>query len=362
MFDRIYDIAVNHDPPFSYPEADERTKQILVGQGAQEYRREFQAILVAAMQQSMMTAIIGPPGSGKTQFIHHLEWKTNDLGEYRGVVIVLKPAGNPLTVDGLLQYIAQDERFQHKATEAGVPFDWLQPGTKERMARSINEAIARMRSHHGDNTIGILLAVDNVDEHLRLLAASGDPGAARRQIQAFLGVLRLLLSEVRGLCILLALTEDGYNGIAGIIAEDQSLNRRFMVPQGPGGQPFTLRRFEEEEAYDLVAAHLDNWAKRNGITPPAPKAARAGERNLFPFTPDAVELFWRAALYPGLISQGCKMALIHKVLSGRLPRTEEEALVGRGDAAQVLLKYNSMFPNFEAVRDEIQSQALAPLP
>ncbi len=353
MLAELYDVAVNRDPPFSYPEADERTKQILVGRGAEEYRRGFQTILLAAMQNSMMTAIIGPPGSGKTQFIHHLEYVANDLGQYRGAVIILRPSGATLTVEGLLQHIAQDEKFQKRAGEAGVPFDWLQAEGKERLARAINEAIAKMRHHFKDNSVGVILAVDNVDEHLRLITASGDPERSRVEIQRFLGVLRLLLSEIRGLCILLALTEDGYNGVAGIIAADQSLGRRFMVAQGQGGRPLTLRKFQEDEAYDLVAAHLEEWAKRNELTLPNPRAAQAGGKNLFPFTPGAVKLFWKAGQYPGFISLACKMALLHRVLGDRVPETEEAALISDSYAGEVLTKYAAMFPNFEAVREEV---------
>ncbi len=352
----LYDIALNRDPPFAYPEADERTKEILVGRSAEEFRRQFQAIFTAAMQQPIMTAIIGKPGSGKTQFIHHFEWKANEVGEYHGAVVIFKPAGQPFTVDQLLQFMAQDENFQRKATAAGVPFDWFQGGTKDRMASAINQAIVRMRQYYKDNHVGIVLAVDNVDEHLRLLTANLDPGAAARTIQGFLGVLRLLLSELKGLCILLALTEDGYNGIAQVVAEDQTLNRRFLVAQGADGKPMTLGEFQEQEAYELVAAHLENWARRNNLTLPTAKGCQAGSRNLFPFTKEAVRLFWKAGGYPGYISQGCKMSLIHKALL-TLPQTENDGLVKDEDALVILKTYGSIFPKIEALRRQLAALA-----
>ena len=65
---------LKQDVPFRFHRPDLKTKKVLIGKIAKKYIDEFEKYIYShAMNNSLMTAVIGQPGAGKTQLINYLE-------------------------------------------------------------------------------------------------------------------------------------------------------------------------------------------------------------------------------------------------------------------------------------------------
>jgi hypothetical protein len=340
------------DPPFSYPEPDERSKRVLVGSAAQKFENSFVEVYHGCMQSSMMTAVIGPPRSGKSQFINHFEYNVNERKFSQGITILLKPSGETFGELYLLKKIILDDIFQRKLEESNIQKP-NNPENRDQLIITINNVIKNMQAKHG-NTAGICLCVDNVDEQIRLMTGS-QTKVTKEDIQKFLGVFRILIGDInKGLCVLFALTEDTRIKVESAL-DDQTLRGRFVIINDINGNPMQLEAFMENEAYELVSAYMKNWSERQNIPEfkslPMHEGCSSNEKNLYPFSKDAVKYFWRAGLYPGFICFACKQAIIKKYYN--LKKTKDD-IINVSDAAAILQTYSNNFPGIVNVKEELK--------
>ncbi|MBU4502585.1 MAG: ATP-binding protein [Nanoarchaeota archaeon] len=356
----VLKIATEIDPPFSYPEATEKTSSILVGHHAVKFKKEFGVIYLSCMQNSAMTSIIGPPGSGKTQFINNL-WYSANREEHNGFVIILKPSGIPLTLEGVLQHIFTNSYFRESLNKENIELKEPSNFNREHIVTEINRVILQLRRKHG-NKIGICLCVDNVDEHIRMIGKSTDSTLTTEAIQKFVGTFRFLLSDIStGLCVLFTFTEDTYRKINDAVLGDPTLQRRFVIPHDPlTYKELTLGKFTEQESYELVHAHLQHWADRNKISLPRNEKCEVNEYHLYPFTKEAIQYFFEAGSYPGAISYGCKMALNKKAMEVGENPLETQLLITREDAATIIQTYHKIFPSFGNIKQKLHLESRGP--
>lgn len=340
------------DPPFSYPEPDDRSKRVLVGSAAEKFKNQFAEVYHGCMQSSMMTAVIGPPRSGKSQFINNFEYDMNERIIYHGVTIILKPSGETISEQYLLKKIILDDIFQRTLEELNIQKpDNLE--NRDQLINTINIVIKNMQTKY-DITAGICLCVDNVDEQIRLMPGS-QTKETKEDIQKFLGVFRILIGDInKGLCVLFALTEDTRIKVMGAL-DDQTLSGRFVIINGIDGKSMQLGTFSENEAYELVSTYMKNWSDRQNISElkslPILDECSSNGKNLFPFSKDAVKYFLRAGLYPGYICFACKQAIIKKYYNLKIIKNY---VINVGDAATILQTYSDNFPGIVNVKNELK--------
>lgn len=333
------------DPPFSYPHPDERTKALLVETSSINlFKQELGIRYRNFMHNSGITAIIGRARSGKTHFIYNFEHVTNVEKRYKGLVVVLSLVGEEITLDYLVESIVNSSPFQDKTYEVGID------SNRHKNAELINLLIKELRAKYGAD-VGILFAIDNIDEHFRQRATKvTDP---KEDSQKFLGSFRLLIEKVdKGLCVVFSLTEDAANKFENYLS-DPTLRERFDLiynPNDPGNR-LELSELSENEVILMVSRYMYHWAHRNGINLPDVKECSVEGENIFPFTPDALKLFRNAGSFAGHICLGCRNVLSRKCGA----QTAEELVVSEKDAAFTISASASMFPNFPTLKSYISN-------
>ncbi|MBA7601064.1 hypothetical protein ES703_08131 [subsurface metagenome] len=339
--------ALKTDPPFSYPHPNARTKALLVETSSIKlFKQELGIRYRNFMRNSGITDIMGRARSGKTHLIWNLEYRTNVKGEYKGLVVILPLFGQDISPEYVLEHIIRSEPFRRKASEFGIDID----SYRQDKAEPIKLLIKKLRDKYGPE-VGILFAVDDVDEHIR----QRRPRVPNLQqdLEQFLGVFRLLIGTIdEGLCVVLILTENAFDDIEGALA-DPTLAGRIEIIYNPNdpGRELRLSELSEDEAILMVSRYMEHWANRNGINLPESGKCMVDGRNIFPFMLDAVKLFRDAGSWAGLVCKGCKDALSRKEDT----KTEEELIVTEEDAALVISASVKMYPNFPALKSRISS-------
>lgn len=344
--------ALLKDSPFSYPHPDERTKSLLVETSSVKlYEQELALRFRTVSKNSLVTAIIGRARSGKTHFIYHLDYLTNSERKVGGICVYLPLHGEDLNYSGLVSRIALSEEFRERAQELGL-FLSETPGTDD-----IKRVVAALRIKHGDDA-GVILAVDNLDEHFRQREAiAKERGISPKDdIQSFLGLFRLLTGERgvdKGMCVILSMTEDAYNKVEQFLT-DPTLRERFDFVHDPTdpGRILRLSELSEDEAWMLVAKYMEHWANRNEVILPSLERCRVDDKNLFPFTKEAVELFWGAGSFAGHLCLACNRAISRKC--SQPIKSEEDLVISEADAAYALSASAGMFPNFPSLKPRIE--------
>jgi len=342
---------ISSDPPFSYPHPDERTRAILVETSSVKlYKQELGFRVRNFMQNSGITAIIGRAGSGKTHFIYNLEHVTNTERRYKGLVVYLSLHGEDLEFQDLVGKIVENKNFQKIADEVKVDKN------KHKGIGIIVQLVKELQGKFGKDT-GIILAVDNLDEHFRQRETTAKEKniSPQNDIEKFLGLFRLLTGEgniEKGLCVLFSLTEDGANKLGGFL-KDPTLLRRFDLIYNPNdpGQRLELSGLSEDEAILLVSQYMSHWSNRNKVPLPDTGECKVGNFNIFPFTKEAILMFLSAGPYAGSICLGCKNALSRKYDA----QSVEELIVNKRNAAFTISASANMFPNFSVLRPEISN-------
>lgn len=352
------------DLPLTY-KANERCKPILAGRAAKELRDELFKFVIGSMQGSRMTVIIGPPGSGKSQMLFHVEYLSNEKRMHNFITILFSLGDKPINETDVLERIVSDQTFLKMVEECGTDdFSHFQKQLLQNLKAGegisleeekilvnlIKNAVRVFQKKHGA-TAGIVLAFDAVDEHIRKIS--------EEKIKDFIGTFRLLVDDIsEGLCVVFALTRDTYEKIASVIRGDQTYERRLVPMSDPiSGGLRELKVFMTTEAFEMVSLHMQNWAQRKGIKLPENPECIRNSFNTFPFTSDTIQLLWEAADgIPGWISFGCEEAFIRKYLS------EEtiDPIIGRSDVIEVIQNFGDRFPKFGDIKEKLRLEDRAP--
>lgn len=253
-----------------------------------------------------MTAIVGNPGTGKTHFLWNLEDRTSK-GERDGFALIYELKDKTPTTSDIIEFIHEHESFRELAEKNNI----LLTRTKEiedfQRSKEINQVIEEINQKNGVN-FGICLGVDIVDEYVRNQVQENNENVIKVLIN-LLGTFRLTLDYVNKICVIFALTIDVYEKLMPIIHSDQTLRRRFVIPNGLNGEPVEFGQLKEFEAYQLVSTFMKQWAKRNQINI---EELFVGNET-WPFDKSAIKLAWRIAPTPGGLSFVCMGAIIEKI-------------------------------------------------
>ena len=344
--------ALKNDPPFSYPHPDERTKALLVETASIKLlKKELSITIRNFMHNSGITAIVGRARSGKTHFIRNLEFRVNEKCEYKGVVVVLPLGGEDVSMDYILNKIISNPAFERKVKELGINKNAYKDGFE-----LINHTIQTLQSKYGVET-GILLAVDNFDEHLR--QREGKVTNLKKDIEQLLGIFRMLIEWIpKGLCVIFSLTEDAAEKLDKEFLSDPTLRGRFEFIYNPyePGKRLVLSELTESEAMLMVSMYMEYWARRNDLKLPVLKECLVEGGNIFPFKPEAIKLFRDAGGFAGYICLGCRGALSRKYDAKSL----EELLITEVDAALTISAKVATWPHWDAVRSRISNLVIGP--
>ncbi len=345
-------VTLTDDPPFSYPHPNERTRSLLVETSSVKlYKQELGIRVRDFMHNSGLTAIVGRARSGKTHFIYNLDYTTNVEGKWKGIIVYLPLAGKDIEYEDLVRSIVENEHFQKRARDVGID------PSSDPSSHGVLLVIDALQGLYGKET-GIILAVDNLDEHFRQreVRARKRGMSPDEDIEGFLGLFRILIGEGgidRGLCVLFSLTEAARDKLREFLS-DPTLAERFDFIHDPTnpGQDLRLSELSEDEATLIVSQYMAHWAGRNDITLPELSESTVDGNNTFPFTGSAIRLFWRAGSFAGHICKGCKSAIVRKCSHGSVNKIED-LIVSERDAAYVVSASAGMFPTFPQVTTEI---------
>lgn len=293
------------DPPFSFHRPLPNNKSVLIGGQAEELKILFEELYRLSLVNPIMTAIVGNPGTGKTHFLWNLEDRTNE-GERDGFALIYELKDKKPTTGDIIEFIHEHELFRQLAKKSNVVLTNNKKHDTIKRSNEINQVIKEINKENNGN-FGICLGIDIVDEYVR--KQTGDYRNVSDVIVDLVVTFRLILDFVDKICIVFALTKDVYMEMRPIIHGDQTLRRRFVIPNGLNGEPVEFGQLNEFESYNLVSTFMKYWGKRNQINI---EELFMGDET-WPFDKSAIKLAWRIAPTPGGLSFVCMGAIIEKI-------------------------------------------------
>lgn len=342
--------------PFPYPESTRDQWKIIAKTSAFTlYLERLTFLLDFSRKNSIMTKVIGRARAGKTHFLRNFEWRITQLQEYqnyRAIPIFISLTDEKLALDKLIDWILKSETFVQEAKKLGFDESSVQLLDRYNKLKFINNLIDKLQVQFSG--VGLILLVDNFDEYLRQMRDSNVINI-KTEIERLLGVFRLLITEIpKGLLILLSLTEDAHKEFLDNLSDPTLINRIIPV-QDEYGKDVTFSKLTKEEAIEIVRVYMEYWSRNKKIQLPKYKDCCYGDKNVFPFTPEAIELFHRAGEVAGLICFGCKFALQEKIKKyEKLPSFQiSDLIIKPEDASSVIAKTSNMWPAFESVKSEV---------
>ena len=343
-----------NDKPFRFHRPDSKTKEVLIGKIANKYIAEFEnKIYSHAMNNSLMTAVIGNPGAGKTQLINYLE--SIPLSEKDRISLILELKDKRLDYNELINFICNNKSVKSYMDKHGhrIPLD----EKPDKQIIHFKNAIEDIFNETENNDVGFCLLVDAVDEYLRKMKSFN--GHSRSDIiKDLLGTFMILLTEIPRLCVVFAVTEDVYGELKEELKE-VSTGRRFKFVPDENGEPLKLERLDNDETFEMIAKYLEIWSQWNNVNLPLQQDTIIHQNlNVFPFTPDALNLLWRAGAVPGDTCMGCLMALHKKIIRSNRLENCEHLIVTKSDVAWTIKEFSGYFVNYEKesnLKQEIDS-------
>lgn len=337
-------LAFNNDKPFRFHRTDSDTNEVLIGKIANKYMEEFEKqIYPHAMSNSLMTAVVGRPGAGKTQLLHYL--KNSSLKNKNRACSILELKDTKIDYDYLLNHICNDNSILNYFSNNGYDLKGTEKTKSKiiKMGKAINEICISTQNEN----VGFCLLVDSVDEYLRKINSYYQ--LDRNQIiENLLGKMMILLNDIPRLCIIFAITRDVMDEFKEAL-EEISPGRRFSFISDDDGNPLILENFDGEETEEMVAAFLNMWSKRNVPLPNYTGTTTKNGLNIFPFTPNALNLFWRAGDVPGDTSIACLMALNKKIaFNSDKENSSDNLIVTESDAALIIKQFSGYFLNYDS--------------
>lgn len=331
----LEDIPFSENRPLLY------NKSVLIGKSANEYKDRFEEIYKLSVNNPLMTAIIGKPGTGKTQFLWNLDYRSKNK-EIDAIVVVIDLKDVTLTHEDIIKRIYNEMRLRDDVTFNNSD------SNKHEMVKKINESISSLRKT-GKKNCGLIVAVDEVDEHLRQRESIEGKDKKDYAID-LLGSFRLLLDEIDRLSVLFTMTEDVWSSvIQKCLIEDQTLKRRFLVSNGVDGLILQLEHFSEREAQEMVSKFLYNWRNKNNIENKEPEVNRM---DIYPFSKESIKIIWKVAPMPGDFSFICSRIILEKCLSK--PRNEKDFIISKKNAAYVIRRLKDDLSENQELYEEIE--------
>jgi len=320
--------ALQQDPPFSFHNSNPYNKSLLVGTKATELKSLMDKVFETCLVDSLMTAIVGNPGTGKTHFLWNLEYRTNIEKSKNGIVVIFNLKDKIPTTEQILQSIYTNTHFVDLAEKYNVV---LKGENYDDKKQEINYLLSRAKEDWKD--FGLFIGVDTVDECIRKIVDLKNVESDKAVVD-LLGTYRLILDTFDNTAVIFALTKDVYHIFRDVISGDQTLRRRILVPNGIDDKPIEFGSLKEKEAYELVTVSMKEWAKRNNL--------EEIDFGNYPFSKEAIYLAWRVASTPGSLTKICSQCLNKKVCEYNDTTTKEKSLkISEYEMATILLKNKS---------------------
>jgi len=329
------------DRPFKIHRTNSNTGKILIGKLAENYLSDFEnRIYNMAMINSIMTCVIGHPGVGKTQMLHYIDYVSKKKNNRLSMILDLKD--KTISDDDLTNYILKNESVNSFFKKYN--YDLVDYNNSERNLKQMQELMTKIRVDNRNNKIGFCLLIDSVDEYVRKMESSGK-GNKREIIRNLLGTIMSLFNDLSNTCVVFAITRDLYTDLKESL-KDTSQGRRFSFVTDKNGEPIILDRFDFEDSKKMVHKFMELWSERNGnIQLPCIDSCNANGVNTFPFTEEAIELFWEFGSVPGDIAMACSLALNEKIFSCK-SNDIHNLIVNKHDAAEVVRRFSTYFVNY----------------
>ena len=100
------------DPPFNlHVVRREEDASFVVGQSAKHYLREFHKVYSKSIENGLIAAVAGDPGTGKSFMIAHLRYSMKHRGQPPGIPVIVRMFGRSYSVEDLAERILGDNEF-----------------------------------------------------------------------------------------------------------------------------------------------------------------------------------------------------------------------------------------------------------
>jgi len=377
--------------PFSIHPSPQ-TREIMIG--ADRWLKEFAEIFRFATSESVISFIIGRPGSGKSQFINHLDYQFNrsdnglkgfytcyfppdELFGTRNLCTSIVTEDNRKKLKGVLDSCSEEKLAALNVSEeiylqlnrfikGNIDFEKDQ-STGYTTIKKLFSTIIRLLKYYYGEPAGICVAIDNIDEFLRNQQAKGktwDDATVNlfSTLRFFLDITKAEpRDESKGILVLLATTIDAYNKIYDAIRSDATLFRRTILSRVEEPQ-LVFDTLSESQCYELVNAYLSVWARKNKIFLPKSQqcvvSCNGGrEANIFPFSPLVIKHFYEASGgVPGAILAGCSYAI--NTLQHRKELFIFRSIHAKDIVERVYAHWPDFFPRQTIVSTELDPEIL----
>lgn len=256
------------DKPFRFHRTDEKTKKVLVGEIAEKYLYKFEnEIYPLAMDQSLITAVIGQPGAGKTQFLNYIE---GTKIEKNRICIILDLKDKKINYEYLSEHIINNGYLKEYLNSYGFELDYKKPHRDQIL--ELGNSIHRIRTEQRVENAGLCLLIDAVDEYIRKIKPKNKSKeeSTKESIKELIETIKELLKDLPFTCVILAITKDVYRDFANVFPKtsnyDETTDESFLFITDEG-ENLILEKFSEEDTRKMVSEFLFIWAERNKIFP-----------------------------------------------------------------------------------------------
>lgn len=334
------------DSPF--PISPKFNRSILVGSQEKEFKSLLEEVKKISIINPVMTVLIGEKGSGKSHFLHNLEYECIKNKNYN-LALVYKLKDKVPTIEEIIEFIYSSENFKKMIFDYDLQINPSKNNSLKDL--EINNCFEQMNKL-SENSFSLFLGIDNVDEYLQNVAIKSNFNNQEidEAIISLLGAFRFVLDSLTNVCVIFSLTPSYYYKMMEKIRGDQTLRRRIIIPNGIDGNHVELGQFNEKESHELVAKYMSRWVKRNNINTKFIDEYKP----TWPFENDAIKLAWRASPTPSALIFACNEVLNDKIKQNAL--SAHRFTISEMDIANFLQKNksNPLFTDKKKIWDDIE--------